>query len=409
MSSLGLLTRCIAAISDGGVVVTTKDALLQQVKAGIREISSDETQRRLATEPDLLLIDVREADEVATGAIRGAKHLPRGFLELKIEALEHRRDRPLILYCAGGNRSALAAKSLMEMGYTQVCSMTGGFTAWKNAGLPWAVEPQLSAAQKIRYSRHLMLPEVGEEGQKRLLGAKVLLVGAGGLGAPAAFYLGAAGIGTLGIVDPDVVDVSNLQRQIIHRERDAGVPKVDSVERALRDLNPDVKVVKYQERLSSANIMRILDDGWEVVVDGCDNFQTRYLINDACVFRSLPNVHGSVFQFEGQASVFAPVLGGPCYRCLYPEPPPPGMAPSCGEAGVIGALPGIIGTIQAMEALKLVLGRGQPLVGRLMQYDALEMKWREMKLRPDPKCPVCGPEASIKALIDYEAFCRVRG
>lgn len=388
-------------------MVTTKDALLQQVKTQIREISGEEAHARWREAPEALWLDVREADEVATGVIQRSVHIPRGFLELKIEGVEPRRDREVIVYCAGGNRSALAVKSLLEMGYTRVASLKGGFTAWKDAGLPWVVEPRLTAAQKIRYSRHLMLPQVGEEGQKRLLGAKVLLVGAGGLGAPAAFYLGAAGVGTLGVVDPDVVDVSNLQRQIIHREQDAGLPKVESVVRALFDLNPDVKVVPYQERLSSANIMRILDEGWDVVVDGCDNFQTRYLINDACVLRKVPNVHGSVFQFEGQASVFAPVLGGPCYRCLYPEPPPPGMAPSCGEAGVIGALPGIIGTIQAMEALKLVLGKGQPLVGRLMQYDALEMKWRELKLRPDPKCPLCGPEATIKGLIDYEAFCRV--
>jgi molybdopterin/thiamine biosynthesis adenylyltransferase len=302
------------------------------------------------------------------------------------------------VYCAGGIRSALAARSLAEMGYTNVTSMAGGFTAWKNKSYPWAVEPTLTPEQKIRYSRHILLPEVDEEGQLRLLSAKVLLVGAGGLGSPAGFYLAAAGIGTIGIVDPDVVDFSNLQRQILHRNGDVGVPKVESAARAMKDLNPDIKIVQYKELLTSENIMRILDEGWAVFVDGCDNFQTRYLINDACVCRKLPNVHGSIFQFEGQASVFAPSLGGPCYRCLYPEPPPPGMAPSCAEAGVIGALPGIVGTIQAMETIKLILDRGRPLTGRLMQFDALEMKWRELKLRRDPKCPLCGENPTIKDL-----------
>ena len=385
----------------------TKDQLISQAKAGIREATPDQVRARLEGRPEVLLLDVREGEEVATGIIPRAKHIPRGFLELRIEDLERDREREIILYCAGGNRSALAARSLRELGYTNVTSMSGGFTGWKNAGLPWVVEPQLTQEQKVRYSRHIMLPEVGEDGQKRLLGAKVLLVGAGGLGSPAGFYLAAAGVGTLGIVDPDVVDTSNLQRQILHRSQDAGTPKVDSAERAIRDLNPDVRVVKYREMLTSENIMRILDEGWEVVVDGCDNFPTRYLINDACVFRGIPNVHGSIFQFEGQTAVFAPALGGPCYRCLYPEPPPPGLAPSCGEAGVIGALPGIVGTLQAMEAVKLLLGKGDPLVGRLLQFDAMGMHFRELKLKRDPGCPVCGEQPSITELIDYEAFCRV--
>ena len=385
----------------------TKEQLLANTKAAIKEAAPDKVRVRLEQNPSILLIDVREADEVATGAIPQSKHIPRGFLELKIEGLERNRDREIVLYCAGGNRSAFAARSLNEMGYKNVTSMSGGFTAWKNAGFPWRVEKQLSEAQKIRYSRHILLDDVGEEGQKRLLDSKMLLVGAGGLGSPSALYLAAAGVGHIGIVDPDVVDYSNLQRQILHRDKDAGVPKVDSAERAMRELNPDVKVTKYQEFITSHNIMRIFDDGWEVVVDGCDNFQTRYLINDACVFRKIPNVHGSIFQFEGQAAVFAPVLGGPCYRCLYPEPPPPGMAPSCAEAGVIGCLPGIVGTMQAMEAIKLVLKKGRPLIGRLSQFDALEMKWRELKLRRDPNCPVCGDNPTIKELIDYEAFCTV--
>lgn len=386
----------------------TKDELIERTKAGIHEVTPEETRARLEKKPDVLLLDVREPDEVAGGKVKEAVHVPRGFLELRIENLERDRDREIIVYCAGGVRSALAVRSLGEMGYNRVSSMAGGFTAWKNRGLPWRVEPTLTQEQKIRYSRHTMLPEVGEEGQLKLLASKILLVGAGGLGSPSAFYLAAAGVGTIGIVDPDVVDVSNLQRQILHRNDDVGVPKVESAARAMRDLNPDVKIIQYKEFLTSENILRILDDGWEVVVDGCDNFPTRYLINDACVFRKIPNVHGSIFQFEGQASVFAPSLGGPCYRCLYPEPPPPGMVPSCAEAGVIGALPGIVGTIQAMEAIKLILDRGKPLTGRLLQFDALEMKWRELKLRRDPKCPVCGEHPTIKALVDYEAFCAAK-
>lgn len=381
--------------------------LIKKTRAQIREVSPDEVQAKLAQQPAPLVLDVREPDEVATGKIAGAKHIPRGFLELKVEDWAKDRDAELIVYCQGGLRSALAVRSLQELGYTRVSSMTGGFGAWKNKGLPWVTEQPLSQDQLVRYSRHLTLSEVGEEGQKKLLNAKILLVGAGGLGSPTAFYLAAAGIGTIGLVDPDTVDRSNLQRQILHRDNDIGVPKVDSAERAMRDLNPDVKVMKYQERLSSENVMRILDRGWDVVIDGCDNFPTRYLVNDACVFRKIPNVHGSIFRFEGQASVFAPTLGGPCYRCLYPEPPPPGLAPSCAEAGVIGALPGIIGTVQAIEAIKIVLGKGRTLAGRLMQYDALEQTWREMKLRRDPRCPVCSDKPTITQLIDYEEFCNV--
>lgn len=387
------------------MTAVSKDTIIQRAKAGIREASVDEVKGRLDKTPGLLMLDVREADEVETGKVKGAVHIPRGFLELKIEGVEKNRDREVIVYCAGGVRSALAAKSLVEMGYTNVTSMAGGFTAWKNRGLPWGVEPSLTQEQKIRYSRHTMLADVGEAGQIQLLQSKVLLVGAGGLGSPSAFYLAAAGIGTLGVIDADVVDFSNLQRQIIHRNSDVGVPKVESAARAIKDLNPDVKVVQYREFLTSENIMRILDDGWELVVDGCDNFATRYLINDACVFRKVPNVHGSIFQFEGQATVFAPSLGGPCYRCLYPEPPPPGMVPSCGEAGVIGALPGIVGTMQAMEAIKLIIKKGRPLVGRLLQFDAMEMKFRELKLRRDLNCPVCGEKPTITELIDYQAFC----
>lgn len=387
----------------------SKDELIKRTKAEVREISPEDAQARIDSKDQPLVLDVREADEVATGQLAGAVHIPRGFLELKIEDLERNHDREIIVYCAGGVRSALAARSLGELGYGKVSSMIGGFTGWKNKGLPWRVEKKLSSEQLIRYSRHLTLTEVGEKGQQKLLDARVLLVGAGGLGSPTALYLAAAGIGTIGVIDPDTVDRSNLQRQILHRDADIGVLKVDSAERAMRDLNPDVRVLKYPERLSSENVLGILDQGWDVVIDGCDNFPTRYLVNDACVFRKIPNVHGSIFRFEGQVSVFAPTLGGPCYRCLYPEPPPPGMAPSCAEAGVIGALPGIIGTMQAIEAVKLILAKGRTLVGRLLQYDALEQSWRELKLRRDPSCPVCGEKPTITELIDYEAFCSVGG
>jgi len=383
----------------------TKDQLIARARAEVPELSPEQTHARWADNPALVLVDIRESDEVATGIIEGAHHIPRGFLELRIESVAADRDAEIVLYCAGGTRSALAVRSLNEMGYAKVASMSAGFNGWKTKGLPWVEARQLTPDQKIRYARHLLLSQVGEAGQRKLLDSKVLLVGAGGLGSPTALYLGAAGVGHLGIVDPDVVDVSNLQRQIMHRSADAGVPKVDSAARALADLNPDIRVTKYEARLSSENVMQILDDGWQVVVDGCDNFPTRYLVNDACVFRGLPNVHGSIFQFEGQASVFAPSLGGPCYRCLYPEPPPPGMAPSCAEAGVIGALPGLVGTVQATETLKLLLGIGEPLVGRLLQLDALEMRWRELKFRRDPKCPVCGDSPTITTLVDYEQFC----
>ena len=341
-------------------------------------------------EPRPLFVDVREPDERAEGHIPGARTVPRGFLELRIEDLAPDRQRPLIVYCAAGSRSLLAARTLLDMGYTHVSSLAGGFAAWKTAGLPWSVEPQLGPEQLRRYGRHLLLPEVGATGQKKLLDARVLLVGAGGLGSPAAFYLAAAGVGRLGIVDHDVVDLTNLQRQILHRTQDVGKKKVDSALRALQDLNPDSEVMPYPERLETTNIDRILDDGYQIVVDGSDNFPTRYLVNDACVARRLPNVHGAIHRFEGQASVFAPHLGGPCYRCLFPEPPPPAAAPNCAQAGVLGALPGLVGTIMAVEALKTILGVGEPLVGRFLQLDARAMETRVLKLGRDPRCATCG-------------------
>ncbi|MBI2378890.1 MAG: molybdopterin-synthase adenylyltransferase MoeB [Deltaproteobacteria bacterium] len=384
-----------------------REQLIARTKASIRELSPEDVSTRLRTPSPPVLVDVREADELAGGSIPSARHIPRGFLELRIEDLVPSRETEIILFCQAGNRSALAAKTLGEMGYRRVSSLSGGFASWKTKGLPWDVPRTLSEEQLVRYSRHLALPEVGAEGQKKLLSSRVLLVGAGGLGSPVALYLAAAGVGTIGVVDPDTVDRTNLQRQILHRDADVGLAKVESAARAITELNPDVRVTLYKEKLTSDNAMRILDDGWHVVADGCDNFPTRYLINDACVFKKVPNVHGSIFRFEGQASVFAPHLGGPCYRCLYPEPPPAELTPNCDEAGVIGALPGIIGTIQALEVLKVLLAKGEPLVGRLLQYDALAQRFRELRIKREPSCPVCGENPTIDELIDYEEFCSV--
>ncbi len=372
---------------------------LKQVKSEIVETTVDE----LAKKPAAKLIDVREGDEWADGFIPGAQWIPRGKLELRIEDAVPERDADVVLYCAGGTRSALAAKALRELGYTHVRSLAGGFGAWKRANLPVDKPYVMTQAQKSRYARHLILSEVGEKGQEKLLKAKVLLIGAGGLGAPSGLYLAAAGVGTMGFVDDDVVDESNLQRQVIHNTKRVGVPKVDSAAQTIADLNPDVKVIAHRARLSSENVLDIIKD-YDVIVDGTDNFPTRYLLNDASLMLRKPVVNASIFAFEGQVTVFKP-FEGPCYRCLYPEPPPPGMAPSCNEAGVLGVLPGVIGLIQATEAIKLILGIGKPLVGRLLQYDALTMKFREFKLPRDPKCVVCSEPGKKIELIDYEAFC----
>ena len=340
-----------------------------------------------------LAVDVREAEEVAEGRLVGALTIPRGFLELRIEGRVPDRATPLVVYCASGTRSLLAAQTLRQMGYGSVRSLSGGFDAWKAADFPWEVPPRLTDTQKARYRRHLLLPQVGEQGQHRLLAARVLVVGVGGLGSPVALYLAAAGIGRMGIIDPDVVDRSNLQRQIIHRDQDTGGRKVDSAERAIRDLNPDVEVVKFTEAFNAETADRILDYGWDVVVDGCDNFTTRYIVNDACVQRGLPNVHGSIYQFEGQVGVFSPTPEAACYRCLYPSPPPPEMAPNCAEAGVLGVLPGVIGTMQALETLKVILEIGS-VGGRISQFDALNGAWRVLKVPQDPACPACGASAA---------------
>jgi len=375
--------------------------LLSNVKKDIREVSVPDVKRQLDAGPPVRLIDVRESDEFAGGKIPGAISIPRGFLELRIEE-KAKRDEPLILYCAGGTRSALAAKTLREMGYENVASMAGGFNRWSDSGFPVEKPFVLTAEQKERYRRHLVIPEVGEEGQAKLLKSKVLLMGAGGLGSPAALYLAAAGVGTLGVVDMDVVDLSNLQRQVIHTQDRAGKPKTESARMTIQALNPDVKVIPFQERLTSQNVLRVLE-GFDMVLDGGDNFPTRYLLNDACVVQKKPNIHGSIFRFEGQVTTFVPGQG-PCYRCLYPAPPPADMAPSCAEAGVLGVLPGIIGLLQANEALKLILGKGEPLIGRLLTFDALETQFTELKLRRDPKCQVCADGAKVE-FIDYEQFC----
>jgi molybdopterin/thiamine biosynthesis adenylyltransferase/rhodanese-related sulfurtransferase len=355
-----------------------------------------------------VLIDVREKEEWLEGFIPGAHWIPRGFLELRIEDQVPEKSSAVVLYCAGGTRSALAARSLAELGYSNVASLAGGFAAWKRAGLAFDRPYVMTPDQTLRYARHTMLPEVGEAGQVALLKSKVLFLGAGGLGSPAAYYLAAAGVGTKGIIDHDLVDASNLQRQILHATDRLGIPKVESAARTLTGLNPDVKVVPYKARLTSENVMEILRD-YDVIVDGVDNFPTRYLLNDASLKLGKPVVHASIYRFEGQLTTFVPYQG-PCYRCLYPAPPPPDMAPSCQEAGVLGVLPGVVGVLQATEAIKLLLGIGKPLVGRLLMFDALATKFRELKLRRDPQCPTCGEgvdPAKIE-LIDYEAFCSVK-
>jgi molybdopterin/thiamine biosynthesis adenylyltransferase/rhodanese-related sulfurtransferase len=377
--------------------------LLQQVRSEISEIDAGEARDRIESgEP--VIVDVREQDEWDEGHIPGAVHVPRGHLESRIERLAPDTTRPVVVYCSAGNRSAFAAKTMTELGYEDVVSLAGGFTDWKRNGFPVQLQAGLDAPRRARYSRHLLIPEVGEEGQLKLLDSKVLLIGAGGLGSPASLYLAAAGVGRVGIVDADVVDESNLQRQIVHSTESLGEPKVESAKRAVEALNPDVEVVAYKERLASENIERILADGWDVIVDGADNFPTRYLVNDASIWHKIPVVHGSIYRFEGQVTVFKP-YEGPCYRCLFPTPPPPELAPSCAEGGVLGVLPGVIGSLQASEALKLALGIGEPLIGRLLLFDALAATFDEVKLRRDPDCPVCGEHPTITEYIDYVQFC----
>jgi molybdopterin/thiamine biosynthesis adenylyltransferase/rhodanese-related sulfurtransferase len=384
----------------------TYSDLFSEIRSNVKLISLEALKERVEsrTQKPFTLVDVREKDEVRAGYIPGAVHVPRGFLEMQAEQKLPNKSDEIIVYCAGGTRSAFAAKTLSELGYENVTSANPGFVRWKDLKYPVEMPAELSAAQLDRYSRHILLPEVGERGQEKLLKGRVLLLGAGGLGAPAALYLAAAGVGTIGLVDADTVDASNLQRQIIHATSRLGMTKVDSAEIAIHDLNPDVKVVKYQERVNASNVDRIFGAGWDVIVDGCDNFPTRYLVNDASLFHKIPVSHGSIFRFDGQVTTFMP-FQGPCYRCLYPEPPPAHLAPSCAEAGVLGILPGVVGVIQATEAIKLILGKGDALVGRLLTYDSLRMNFRTLKLRRDKNCPTCGENPTIKEYIDYEGFC----
>ncbi|MBV9165186.1 MAG: molybdopterin-synthase adenylyltransferase MoeB [Solirubrobacterales bacterium] len=387
---------------------TSGAELLRQIKSRISEI--DPADARTQASNGAALIDVRETEEFAAGHIPGARHVPRGYLESRIEGAVPDRSQHLILYCASGNRSAYAARTLSEdLGYEHVESMRGGITLWKDRGYEVEVPRTLTAEQRERYSRHLLLPEVGIEGQQKLLDAKVLLLGAGGLGSPAALYLAAAGVGTLGIVDSDEVDLSNLQRQVIHSSERIGMPKVDSAEQTITALNPDVKVIKHPVRLGADNILEILPD-YDIVVDGLDNFPTRYLLNDASVRLRIPVVSAAILGFEGQLSVFKP-HEGPCYRCLFPVPPPAELAPSCGANGVLGVLPGTMGLLQATEVVKLILGQGEPLIGRLLMYDALGARVTEVRVRRDPSCPICSREPEsisdeeMGVFPDYEAFC----
>jgi len=394
------------------IVSPTGADYIRQVKQQIDEIDPSEVHGLLGD--SVAIVDVRETEEWDQGHVPGAKHVPRGYLESRIEGAVPDRDARIVLYCASGNRSALAAKTLRdELGYARVESMTGGITLWKDRGYEVEVPRRFTAEQRERYSRHFLLPEIGVEGQQKLLDAKVLLLGAGGLGSPTALYLAAAGVGTLGIVDNDVVDLSNLQRQVIHTTDRIGVPKVDSAEESMKAINPDVNVVKYAERLDASNVMRIIE-GYDVIVDGLDNFPTRYLLNDASVRLQIPVVSASILGFDGQLSVFKP-YDGPCYRCLYPVPPPAELAPSCGANGVLGVLPGTMGLLQATEVVKLIVGAGEPLVGRLLLYEALSATFTELKVRRDPECPVCSREPEdisdeeMGVFPDYEAFCAAAG
>jgi molybdopterin/thiamine biosynthesis adenylyltransferase/rhodanese-related sulfurtransferase len=377
--------------------------LLAATKASIREVDTAEADD-LRKVPGAVVLDVREADEFEQGAIPGALFIPRGTLETGIESRVPDKSTKLIVHCAGGTRSAFAAKSLEELGYTDVVSVAGGFNKWKDEGREWAAPRNLTPDQRNRYQRHLLLPEVDTDGQLKLLDAKVLMLGAGGLGSPAALYLAAAGVGTIGIIDMDVVDASNLQRQILHNMDRIGDRKVDSAKKTLTLINPDVDVVTFDVRLGADNVEEILGQGWDVIVDGTDNFPTRYLVNDATVKLGIPVVHGSIFRFEGMVTVFDP-KNGPTYRDMVPEPPPADLAPSCAEAGVLGVLPGIIGSIQAIETIKLILGLGDSLSGRLLAYDAMEQSFREYKVRVDPTNEVTYANRDRIVVAELDGMC----
>jgi len=368
-----------------------------------RRVIPEVTPQQMRAEPDRLVIDVRERNEFEEGHVPGAEHLSKGFIETRIEDLVPDRETPITLYCGSGVRSLLAGRAIHELGYTDVASLGGGFGAWKQAGFDFVVPKALTAQQKQRYSRHLLIPEIGEEGQRKLLDARVLIIGAGGLGSPTALYLAAAGVGTIGFVDFDTVDISNLQRQILHTEDRIGMRKTESARIALQALNSDVRVVEHNEMLSGENARELFAQ-YDIIVNGCDNFPTRYLANDVAIFTKKPLIDGGIFRFEGQLTTIVP-FQSPCYRCRYPSPPPPEEAPSCAEAGVLGVLPGIVGTLQATEVIKLITGAGAPLTGRLLHIDALAMKFREFRIPRDPQCPVCGENPSITEPIDYVGFC----
>jgi len=378
----------------------TPRELLNEAKSHIREVEPGDIVDQVGS---ITFLDVREPDEYEQGAVPGAVHIPRGHLEFQVEGRLLDKDAPIAVYCAGGVRSAFAAKTLGDIGYSDVVSVVGGFNRWKDEGRPWTTPKTLTPEQRNRYQRHLLLPEVGESGQQKLLESKVLMLGAGGLGSPAALYLAAAGVGTLGIIDMDVVDASNLQRQILHNMDRIGERKVDSAKKTLTLINPDLDVVTYDTRLGADNILEIID-GYDLIVDGTDNFPTRYLVNDAALLKRIPVIHGSIFRFEGQVTIFDPYVG-PCYRCMIPEPPPAELAPSCSEAGVLGVLPGIVGSIQALEAIKMLLDLGDTLVGRLLAFDALEESFRTFKVRRDPACPACGEDAGEIIIAEYDDLC----
>lgn len=380
--------------------------ILNQTKKQIKEVSVQEVRDKLNPDNGFTLLDVREGDEWDQGHLDKAVFIPRGFLEVKADKILTDRNQPIVVYCAGGTRSAFAAKTLQDLGYSEVYSMRGGFTEWKNNGMPFVTPEKVGKDQMARYSRHLRIPEVGEKGQLKLLKSKVLLVGAGGLGSPAGVYLAASGVGTIGLVDYDIVDESNLQRQILHWTSSIGTPKVDSARRTLFEVNPDVKVKTYPIHLDASNILDVMQD-YDVIVSGSDNFTTAYMVNDAAVMLKKPVVYGSILRFDGQASTFIP-YEGPCYRCLFPEATPPDMAPSCDEAGVLGVLPGVVGLIQATEVIKLLLNIGTPLCGYLLLYDALDMSFKKFKLRRDPKCTTCGPNAKIDLSAIPEFVCSVQ-
>ncbi len=376
---------------------------MAQVEQGL-ELDAPAARELLERDNGAVLVDVRGEDEWAGGYIPGAVLVPLRDLTERIGEVAADKTQPVVLYCAVGARSLRAAQALQELGYRRPLSVSGGIVDWLARGYPSSLERTLESHQRERYSRHVLIPEVGEAGQLKLLETSILLIGAGGLGSPAALYLAAAGVGRLGIVDDDVVDESNLQRQVLHSTARLGDLKARSAKRTLEELNPDVRVVTFEERLTSDNVDAIMEQGWDVIVDGADNFPTRYLLNDASVWYGVPVVHGSIFRFEGQATVFKP-HEGPCYRCLFPQPPPPELAPSCAEGGVLGVLPGVIGSLQANEAIKLALGIGEPLVGRLLLFDALATSFTEVAIRRDPACPVCGDDPTITEYVDYVEFC----